>query len=119
MPCAAPVAPAADGLATGSVAGPACAVAAPATPRRALLHPVVDAARCTGCGRCVGACGPHLLSLEVAHWKKSAVLHDGERCTGCRLCERRCPFGAITLQPAGPTAVREPGHTGPPPPASR
>lgn len=56
-----------------------------------------DPGRCTGCGRCVPACELRLLSLEVLHWKKRAVLHGAEHCTGCRLCERRCPFGAITM----------------------
>jgi ferredoxin len=68
--------------------------------RRALL-PAIDASRCTGCGRCVGACAPQLLSLELDHWKKRAVLHAAERCTGCRLCALRCPFDAIAMQAPG------------------
>jgi NAD-dependent dihydropyrimidine dehydrogenase PreA subunit len=63
--------------------------------------PLIDAGRCTGCGRCVGACAPQLLSLETVRWKKHAVLHGAERCTGCRLCALRCPFDAITMQAPG------------------
>ena len=67
-------------------------------PRRAARWlPRIDAARCTGCGRCVGACEPHLLSLEVVRWKKFAVLHEPDRCTGCSLCAVTCPFHAIGM----------------------
>ena len=69
--------------------------------RRAVLLPVIDAGRCTGCGRCVGACAPHVLSLAVQDWKKRAVLDSADGCTGCRLCALRCPFDAITMQQAG------------------
>lgn len=69
-------------------------------PRRHAWIALVEARRCTGCGRCVAACGPRLLSLEVVRWRKRAVLHDAPDCTGCRLCERRCPFGAITVRAA-------------------
>jgi Pyruvate/2-oxoacid:ferredoxin oxidoreductase delta subunit len=72
------------------------------TPARRPRLPVVDTQRCTGCGRCVGACAPQLLSLEVQHWKKHAVLQGAERCTGCSLCALRCPFDAIRMvRPAG------------------
>jgi ferredoxin len=61
--------------------------------------PVIDAARCTGCGRCVAACAPRVLSLEtLPDWRKSAVLHDAGDCTGCSLCAWRCPFDAIAMQ---------------------
>ncbi len=70
----------------------------PARPVRRLRLPVVDAGRCTGCGRCVAACAPQLLSLAVQQWKKSAVLSSAERCTGCSLCALRCPFDAIRMQ---------------------
>lgn len=66
--------------------------------RRSRRLPAIDPARCTGCGRCVAACEPHLLSLEVVQWKKSSVLHDADRCTGCSLCALRCPFDAITMR---------------------
>lgn len=59
--------------------------------------PEIDKGRCTGCGQCVGACGPHLLSLEAVRWKKSSVLNQPELCTGCGACAQACPFGAITL----------------------
>jgi len=67
------------------------------TPARRGRLPVVDTRRCTGCGRCVGACAPQLLSLEVVQWKKRAVLSGTELCTGCSLCAVRCPFNAIHM----------------------
>ena len=61
--------------------------------------PDIDPDRCTGCGRCVAACEPRVLSLETrADWRKSAVLHARSDCTGCSLCELRCPFQAITMR---------------------
>lgn len=60
--------------------------------------PEIDTDRCTGCGRCVGACEPHLLSLEVVRWKKFSVLHAPDRCTGCSQCAVVCPFHAITMR---------------------
>jgi len=71
------------------------------------LLPVIDLARCTGCGWCVAACHWHLLSLEVRGWKKSAVLHDSDRCPGCRQCALKCPFGAIAMREV-PTPVGVP-----------
>ncbi|MBW8758725.1 MAG: 4Fe-4S binding protein, partial [Burkholderiales bacterium] len=55
------------------------------TPRRpAVRLPLVDSERCTGCGRCVAACDPRVLSLEtMPDWRKSAVLHQADGCTGC------------------------------------
>ncbi len=64
--------------------------------------PVVDPARCTGCGRCVAICPPHVLWLEVegpSSWgPKRAVLHDAPACTGCAKCEVVCPFDAIQMR---------------------
>lgn len=65
-------------------------------PKRTLL-PDIDPARCTGCGRCVAACGPHVLSLEPRGWVKSSVLHDPTACTGCGACEAVCPFSVIAM----------------------
>lgn len=67
-----------------------------ASERKAL--PAIDPARCTGCGWCVAACPPLVLSLETENWKKTASLHDEPGCTGCALCAVKCPFGAITVR---------------------
>ncbi len=70
-----------------------------AAPAKAL--PTITPARCTGCGWCVAACPPHVLSLQVqgeGRWgSKRALLHDAPGCTGCALCAVRCPFDAIRM----------------------
>jgi len=73
--------------------------------------PAIDPQRCTGCGRCVAACGPHLLSLEVVHWKKRAVLHGAQACTHCSACAVVCPFHAITMR-RGTTPAADAGGAG-------
>jgi NAD-dependent dihydropyrimidine dehydrogenase PreA subunit len=62
--------------------------------------PRIDAARCTGCGWCVAACAPHVLSLRAESGRKTAALHDIAGCTGCALCVPRCSFGAIRMAQA-------------------
>lgn len=67
----------------------------PATARR--LLPRIDAARCTGCGRCIATCHVHVLTFETRHRKKSAVLTDAGTCSGCTKCAVACPFDAIAM----------------------
>ncbi len=64
------------------------------------LLPDIDPDRCTGCGRCVAICKPHVLWLDRFGWDKRAVLHDAAGCTACSLCEERCPFDAIQMKQA-------------------
>jgi ferredoxin len=70
-----------------------------ANERKAL--PVIHTTRCTGCGWCVGACPAHVLSLEVAQWKKYSHLHHEAGCTGCAKCAVKCPFDAIAMVKSG------------------
>jgi len=76
--------------------------------RFALLRPVhttnflpaVDAARCTGCGRCVDACPVAAMALvasgEPAGPRRRARV-DEARCLGCGVCVPNCAGGAIRL----------------------
>jgi len=59
--------------------------------------PKIDPGRCTGCGRCIAACAPHVLVLERCGWDKRSQLVDAHACTGCHHCAWRCPFDAITM----------------------
>ncbi len=79
---------------------PGDATAGPSAPGPRARLPHIDPTRCTGCGRCVAACGLHLLSLEAVRWKKFALLQEPDRCTGCAACAPICPFGAIRMRRA-------------------
>lgn len=59
--------------------------------------PVIATAACTGCGRCVAVCPPHVLSLHSRGLQKKAALDSATDCTGCALCFVHCPFGTIRM----------------------
>jgi len=60
--------------------------------------PIIDAARCSGCGRCIAACHLRLFAFEQQGWRKVSVLQDSERCSGCALCAAKCPIDAIAME---------------------
>jgi hypothetical protein len=53
-------------------------------------HPIIDLAKCTGCGSCVKACASKAIS--VGPDRKAAI--DHEKCVGCCQCVAVCQFGA-------------------------
>ncbi|NVO05027.1 MAG: 4Fe-4S binding protein [Rhodoferax sp.] len=72
---------------------------------RAREIPLIDPARCSGCGRCIAACPLPLIAFATKAWRKTAVLQDLHRCTSCGKCEARCPVGAIAMLPAAQTSA--------------
>ena len=55
--------------------------------------PVVDVETCTGCGKCVEACGPRCLTID----DQLAVLSEPERCGSEEHCIEPCPENAIHM----------------------
>jgi ferredoxin len=56
---------------------------------------LIEVSRCTGCGRCVSACPLGLFTLEVAGYRKHALMRDPGLCNGCLKCLDGCPVGAL------------------------
>jgi MinD superfamily P-loop ATPase len=56
-----------------------------------LILPLIDQARCTGCGVCAKLCPTN--AVEV-HANLAAIVRP-LACTYCELCETYCPTGAI------------------------
>jgi thioredoxin reductase/Pyruvate/2-oxoacid:ferredoxin oxidoreductase delta subunit len=58
------------------------------------LHPMIDPAKCLGCGACVNAC-PEGDVLGLVNGK--SLLIQGANCIGHGACKSACPFDAIEL----------------------
>lgn len=68
----------------------------------------INREECKGCGLCVAACVPHVLSLGEAlnRYGYHPALYSGRGCTGCGLCFWACPEpGAITVYKLASTAA--------------
>ncbi|MDE3188972.1 MAG: 4Fe-4S dicluster domain-containing protein [Acidobacteriota bacterium] len=65
---------------------------------RGLLR--VDVNECKGCGMCVEACPPKVISMseKLNHYGYRTATYAGEGCTACGICFMVCPEpGAITV----------------------
>jgi len=82
-------------LVDADVDGPCCAMLLGAELSNGeevkIFKPVIDAAKCTGCGKCVAVCREHAL----AGLKGKAPLFLEELCSGCKACQLVCEVDAI------------------------
>jgi Fe-S-cluster-containing hydrogenase component 2 len=60
-----------------------------------LVVPTVNAALCSGCGRCVAACPEKIITLETIRFHKNAVIWNPEKCNSCGRCVTACPIAAL------------------------
>ncbi len=60
-------------------------------------HPVIDAEKCKGCGKCRKNCP--MEAIEGAVKKVHTI--DPEKCINCGACVGNCPFGAIEAAKEG------------------
>ena len=65
---------------------------------RGLLR--VDMNECKGCGLCIEACPPKVISMgeRLNHYGYRTAMYAGTGCSGCGICFLVCPEpGAITV----------------------
>jgi len=61
------------------------------------LHPIIDPARCVGCGECIKACPETPDSNVLGFIDGKAELVTPGDCIGHGACKASCPVGAISL----------------------
>lgn len=76
----------------------------------------IDTDECKGCGLCIQACPPKVISLSerLNHYGYRTALYAGAGCTGCGICFLACPEpGALTVlrRAALPNLSTHPGAT--------
>lgn len=54
----------------------------------------LDAAACTGCGRCAEVCPHGVFAVEGL----AARIVERDRCMECGACERNCEAGAVSVR---------------------
>jgi uncharacterized protein (DUF362 family)/Pyruvate/2-oxoacid:ferredoxin oxidoreductase delta subunit len=64
-----------------------------AAQRMFTARPVIDEARCTGCGTCVASCPPGAMAMGRGRIPRI----DTQYCIRCYCCQELCPAGAVEV----------------------
>ena len=54
---------------------------------------ILDASKCTGCGRCMEVCPRQVFTMN----EKKAAVSDRDSCIECGACAVNCEFGALSV----------------------
>lgn len=65
----------------------------------AQTRPVIDAASCTGCGKCAAICSRFAAAALQQHSEHDVPLYDPDICNGCGLCVSKANCASITRDP--------------------
>jgi len=63
-------------------------------------HPVIDEAKCAGCGICATTCGRGVYKFDYKR-KKSKVVNPNNCMVACQTCANLCPMKAISFTKEG------------------
>ena len=63
-------------------------------------NPVIDEAKCVGCGMCVTSCGREVFKFDYQR-KKAMVVNPNHCMVACQTCANLCPVGAISFTKKG------------------
>lgn len=61
------------------------------------MPPLIDPAKCTGCGTCVSICNSHIF-IHKPKENKVPMVKFSDECWHCDSCVLDCPAGAIRLR---------------------
>lgn len=65
-------------------------------------RPVIDRAKCVGCGKCAESCPQHTIEIAPCGKAKNGAAKqaeiDGSRCIRCFCCQEMCPVRAIDIK---------------------
>ncbi len=61
-------------------------------------RPVIDGAKCVGCGECVRSCPRSVITLEKSGNSRKKAIISPDNCIKCYCCQELCPYRAVRIK---------------------